>query len=79
MFHDFCLRSSKTKVMKHFGSAKLEPNAVELQWLEQTWDHENQFQPKLVIAIQGLILYKLTSRDPSGRFIEPSLFEPLTC
>ena len=26
---------------------------VELQWLKQAWDIENEFQPKVVPAIQG--------------------------
>ena len=37
---------------------------VELQWLEQAWDHENWFQSKVIPASQGkFYIYKLNSRD----------------
>ena len=34
--------------------------AIELQWLEQAWDHGNWFQSEVVPASQGSILYLYT-------------------
>ena len=45
-------------------SVVCESYIVELQWLEQAWDHENKFQLRVALAIQGQFLYEVTPRDP---------------
>ena len=44
-----CLSTEVTRQM----SVNVFINKVELQWLEQAWDHGNWFQPRVVPAIQG--------------------------
>ena len=46
---------------------------VEFQRLEQAWDHGNKFQPRVVPAIQGQFLYKVTSRDQGKGFSHAGL------
>ena len=62
-------------VCQHYSTCKREPSlqqslyvTVELHWLEQAWDHEKMFQPRVVLAIQGKFLYKVTSGDPRKEF-----------
>ena len=63
---DFCLQWEFNMGSAGWGLTQWAtglPIAVELQWLEQTWDHENKFQPKVSSDVQGQFLYKLHPMD----------------
>ena len=47
----------------YFYSETCFPRTVELQWLEQPWDHEYWFQSKVVLASVNFYIYKLNFRD----------------